>query len=261
MPRQTEKPFNVHINFAGMCMFVRDKAKNRMHVLMPPVKGHQARLFVPREHHPSPPAGDRYVRYPLKGRVLDLTSFLSNSSTINQLDTSIVDLSDLLKKRVPRELLEEPSSPDSTRKVLARVTLDDGEMRPDDVNTGTDWEFGGRIRDMAISGTWTIKNAESLPGDLERIVRLCPGDTLTLYIFNARPDEGPGSTHSDPLPNIVHHFDRFYSLIRDVKPTERKKPRKPKKTAFAPTSTVGTRFTCIMAQAEAADEGGPGDQR
>ena len=252
----TTNSFRLDIEFAGMCLFVRDLGPQQMHVLLPPVDGHLARLFYAPEHGSAAPcdSGTRWPCESLAGLALDLTGLTPGASITRPVDDSVVDLSTFLGgKTVPRRHLDDPPPADP---VLCRVTLDDGDR--DSLKPGISWVFGPGRRQMAISLTWRIFGVQA-PLRLtlgSKTLELVPEHgQMRLAIFNAPADELPDSTTPFPGPtDPVQHFKKYYDFFDGVEPGQKQVPEDPEKDLPDPVIDwhKGRRFTCIAAQAAAA---------
>lgn len=222
--------FDLRIFFSGLCVFIPDDQRMRMHVLMPSTRGdcenghtlHLARLRYD-VAYAIPGAtkltGDCAYRV-LEDKALDLVEFPGELNM--QLPPDLVDVERPAGKKVPRNRLSVQRPP----KVDSRVTLSAGAVTcrvP-----GAIFEFdGSEPRHLAHVVVWTIPNIEGNELRLrlkklhgageEPLPVLHPiGGTVDLGVLHVVPEElDPGAPLPDPPEpgTEIHHFEAYYCVF------------------------------------------------
>ncbi|HEX8674713.1 MAG TPA: hypothetical protein VF710_22625 [Longimicrobium sp.] len=267
--------FPLRITFAGMCLLVRDPdrsdGRKMLHMLMPPVGGHLARLvFETRLQLPNANLAE-LTHVSLEDKAIDLSELIPNSSAASvDLDADVFDLNLLDIRPVERPYIE---SENTFGAVLSRVTLAAGAA--DSHVPGGQWRFEQppiEARRMATSVEWFIPSVpdNSLVLNVKGINGQANGPQLTLtppnstgeihlMILNVTLGELPRRVLKLPPPVNVpkvdseaNHFGAYYSLWRP-----RISAKNPKFSALAgfrgptlsPRGSAGSELTCMVATA------------
>ena len=251
--------YTLRIEFAGMCLFARDPGTGTTYVLLPHAHEHMARLFYDRADDPNyDPTKESCTSLPkacrmLDGLQLDLRNLGGNSSAGQPVSAAVVDFSaGPPGKSVRRRWIDEPVR----RPLAARICLGGGSL--EDVDDGVEWVFRGSLRNMAISGWWTIPDVEgplTIGLGTEDLVLHPRGDVLKVHIFNALEEEHPDADF-DQCGELLdaRHFAHFYPLLVNGA-AETEVPHRDKPVSGNEcTKSRGRLFTCIMAQAEVEPE-------
>ncbi|HEX7241212.1 MAG TPA: hypothetical protein VF263_13140 [Longimicrobiaceae bacterium] len=111
--------FKLRITFTGLCLFVPDRSRTRMHVLMPDTTGHPGMLHLARLHYNGANAGGPagpVVPVPLEGLALDFVGLAGN---VHALPPEIANLTTILGAR---------ADPSIRSGVISSVTLRAGKV-------------------------------------------------------------------------------------------------------------------------------------
>jgi hypothetical protein len=237
--RSSSDEFDLRITILGLCLFVRDFADRRMHVLMPStgehahgsggrVDQHLARLVYDSAYE-RPGASqlqNRPVFVPLENGALDLTSLASRGEIDLTFPYEVVDLDPIVQERVNKNRL----SSDTAGRVISRVSVGAGSITA--LDAGVRWSFGDSPpRHMAIAVDWTIPGvtADSLRsailgmnGGSDRVFpALHPIDgSIQMYVYHTPPEELPPYADRGELPapgELAEHFSAYYGLYDNPK--------------------------------------------
>jgi hypothetical protein len=255
---ESTMPFDVKINFSGLCLFAPEPGgtvgPDRMHVLMPKVAHH---THGPDRHipvvyfdvaHLSPtpmPLKNIFAQVLLRGHTMELGSGGATLALCSQMAN--------LKEVTGRDAKPNLFGSDPDKRLDSRVTLSGGSMTA--ASEGYCWEWDpGVVRRISHQVEWTIPGLTTLPLQLEAIdaettnARTLPplypvagdaGDVIYLYIHHVPsaelpPDQDKG--HELMPGQETPHFSAYYSLFGGPVPT--RVPRYWSKMSDAqPTST------------------------
>jgi hypothetical protein len=185
--------FDLKITFTGMCLYVPDPDKGRMHVLMPRsggaghedhaghdghepgghgdhggVEAHVVRLFADAAH--LAPGTDERTGVvagvaKMDDRVLDLTELESAILDLDLSGRQLEDIGRIVGRSVPRRRVDGPDE-----KVFCRVTLDGGAATAH--AQGAVWEVDGKEQPLTYRIEWTLHDVWSEGRDQALRLRL-----------------------------------------------------------------------------------------
>lgn len=272
--------FDLHITFAGMCLFVPDKKNGQdvMHVLLPSTEHghgggmshHLSQLLYKPEHDPGKSASEaleKPMEVPLRDRLLDLTHLGDKSSYIPPDFSGVVDLNEAAERKVDRAFLDEV---DTGGRVVTRVTLAAGSASIPERSKGGKWRLGHISKQMATGVEWTISDVQGdfLELELEgmnrdvnqppHVLRLEPvadggKQVIHLWLYHSPESEIPGELPPSKIPRTpnpgekAEHFAAFYNLTGAPVPVFEEMPKRGKD---AP-ALLGDELNCIVATAPA----------
>ncbi|HEX8696748.1 MAG TPA: hypothetical protein VF746_30295 [Longimicrobium sp.] len=272
-------PFNLHIEIAGICLFVRRSRDGKLHVLLPPVAGMEPHVKVigwPAKYNPKAPTGKTHQELSLEAGTLDLSQLVEGGDSLVVDLPGVVDISDIV------------NMPADQTKALAHVVIGHGTLCPSPPcqhRKGARWRINSRPpTHMATSIQWRITGVTNEVEDDNGVrrpglkIKTSNGGTLAtlrpdsdgqirIYVYNAPHDELPSQPEpTNPVLNPgdeAHHFRGYYALFGDKAgplpqfedegrdasdPNSSFRAANSLPPAFtAPSLSSGRRFTCMLA--------------
>jgi hypothetical protein len=235
---------DVRITFTGLCLFLRDSANRKVHVIFPKGGGgvkHKCRVFVPTRQVAIPTApDDTFRRFHFRALQLDLTALAGAVDPAPKLPPSVPNVPKTCgsTRDFPARLkLPQPNV--SGTPIKSRVTLRGGTLMG--CQTGHwyfRWRKGSKLEQLEGDFThqvqWLLRDVEVADPLTLFLAGIDKGDDLEdepdtdgsppsqkhfnkrieLHFYNVPANEMP--PHRPPSPShMAHHFGAFWDLLED----------------------------------------------
>lgn len=264
---------DVHIQFTGLCLFVKDPNLPQVHVFFPKTSDH---VHVPGTGHST---ADGEVEYHAARLIFDTAHLRSGMSAADgirahvrledralvfpadpagtanpDVPAGVVNVSKVTGRRVASELLAPSSAKDG---LTGRVVLPQGAGAI--LDSGVCWELDGKYVRLPHLVRWTIRIPDAdlkLPlrplegGGEQTIPTLYPiGGAIYLYVHHSPPSDLPPAPRvvRPPTKTRAEHFKAYYSLLEPG--ASRPVPVLLDETACADRDTTrgGSPYNCMLA--------------